>query len=94
MEKGEFGMATKIVRMSEVMKKQHPRWDEFIQRLAGPEGCDFREEPDGRPTSRCQGKKLTKAVLKAMGGVNIPASITYFEKNGGYCDCEVVLNLG
>ena len=24
------------------MRKYHPRWNEFIRRLAGPEGCNFR----------------------------------------------------
>jgi hypothetical protein len=39
------------------MRKGHPRWKEFLDRLSGPEGCNFREKADGqmaftKPTGR------------------------------------------
>jgi hypothetical protein len=31
--------------------------------------------------------------MSEMGGVDIPASLEYFEEHGGYCDCEILLNV-
>jgi hypothetical protein len=28
-----------------------------------------------------------------MEGVNIPETIEFFKANGGYCDCEILLNV-
>jgi len=72
---------------------RHPRWEEFLDRLSGPEGCNFRT------TWTCFGgtdKRHSRRVLAEMGlsPRAIEASLAYFEDHGGYCDCEVVLNLG
>jgi len=32
-------------------------------------------------------------VLKLMGHVDVKASIDFYKQHGGYCDCEVVLNV-
>jgi hypothetical protein len=31
--------------------------------------------------------------MTEMGNVDIPASIAFFEEHGGYCDCEILLNV-
>jgi uncharacterized protein DUF2695 len=36
---------------------------------------------------------LTKRVLALMGDVDVEASIKFFEGHGGFCDCEVMLNV-
>lgn len=73
---------------------RHPRWDEFIERLSGPEGCDFTDT-----TCVCAGgtdKRLSRRILARMGLSEraIAISLAYFEDHGGFCDCEVVLNVG
>ncbi len=75
-----------------IMTPNHDRWDEFCERLGGTEGCDFQE--DG--TWKCLGgtdKTFAIAILIDMGGVDIPASLSFFEQNGGFCDCEILFNV-
>lgn len=70
-------------------------WEQFFDRLAGPEGCDFKEEPDF--TWHCSGgndKPITKAILEDMlddegERDRVLALVDVF---GGHCDCEVILN--
>jgi hypothetical protein len=79
----------------DAMTPQHPRWEEFCNRLAGPEGCNFRKKPDGNATWKCAGgNDRTSAVniLKAMN-MDVAASLAYFEENGGHCDCEILFNV-
>ena len=73
------------------MRPRHPRWTEFIDRLAGPDGCNFKAE-----TWTCFGDtRLTERILAGMGWepAAIAASLRYFRSRGGYCDCEVVFNV-
>jgi hypothetical protein len=85
----------------DVMTPDHPRWAEFVKRLEGPEGCNFRKIWKWwrrRIVFRCDGnqsKPLTRRVLSAMGfdAPSIEASCRYFEANGGHCDCEVCFNV-
>lgn len=66
---------------------------EFIQRLDGPEGCDFKVDgtwscPGGQDLSQA------RAVLAAMG---FEPDVTEtllgcFTALGGYCSCEVLFN--
>ena len=82
------------------MTPQHPRFDEFIERLYGPEGCNWQEGIPGdieSTTWECnneQNRPLSRKILAAMGAteVEIVASLAEFEEFGGYCDCEVVMN--
>jgi hypothetical protein len=72
---------------------QHPQWDEFLNRLYGPDGCNFKT------TWTCSGtteKPLSRRILADMGlsAAAIEATLAYFEEHGGYCDCEVILNVG
>jgi hypothetical protein len=75
----------------EPLLPRHARWEEFLERLCGPEGCDFRGQ---RWT--CQGDhRFTRAILSSMGISEAAAevSIAYFHDHHGYCDCEVVFNV-
>jgi hypothetical protein len=70
---------------------RHPRWSEFLERLAGPEACNFQTD---RWT--CFGDvRFTKRILRDMGldEPSIELSTAYFRDHGGYCDCEVILNV-
>lgn len=86
----------------EVVRDGHPRWHEFLDKLAGPEGCNFHEEDDGKIYWDCDGDRFpetthcrSKRILAAMGfgDAAIEKSLAYFRANGGHCDCEVVFNL-
>ena len=73
----------------QAMTKEHPKWEEFVNRLEGPEGCDFKERVPGKPlteTWTCLGgtdKSLAQAILKTMSEIDIAASMEYFESRGG-----------
>jgi hypothetical protein len=81
----------------QIMTTKHPRWNEFTQRLGGPEGCNFHDDPaTGQMAWTCEGgsdKTLAAAILAKMGGIDVPASLEYFEENGGFCDCEILFNV-
>ena len=80
-----------------LMTDEHERWGEFAARLAGPEGCDFRFDADGRLKWKCAGgidKSRAVRILEQMGGdIDIPGSVADFEEHGGFCDCEIILNV-
>ena len=74
----------------------HADWGTFIEKLEGPEGCDFKKDKDGKITWRCKGgkdKSLAAAIMQARADVDIAASLSYFEHLGGYCDCEILFNV-
>jgi len=77
-----------------LMTPDHPRWDEFLERLSGPDGCDLKEI-DGNRYSKCSAlreRPFASAVLKDMG-MSVQASLTFFNSYGGYCDCEIFSNV-
>lgn len=82
--------------MKEIMNPDHPRWDEFCERLGGPEGCDFKEDKDGKITWKCAGKtdkSFATAILKTMPEISVEKSLAFFEGSGGMCDCEILFNV-
>jgi len=103
-EKGWRSMSNKPrpLNTRQQMTMNHPRWNEFLERLSGPEGCNFHEgvPGDGKTltwtcdcTETCP---LSSRILAEMGLTpdEIEESLEYFCSFGGYCDCEVVLNVG
>jgi len=76
--------------VSEIMTPEHPRWDEFADALSA--AINAQNEPG---VSDCKHTfDSTRQVLAEMGvDVNVEATIKYFELKGGFCDCEVLLNL-
>lgn len=83
----------------DVMNLNHPLWDEFTERLEGPEGCDFRLKDPSDANSvvwKCSGlsdREFATAILKTMPDIDIPGSMAFFDNNGGYCDCEILFNV-
>ena len=68
-----------------VMTPQHPLWKEFTHRLTdilSANGCTSKTD---RPCAN--------RVLKTMIGVDVDGSLKYFEEHGGYCDCEILMNV-
>ncbi len=84
--------------MEQVMNPKHPRWKEFVKRLGGSEGCNYRgnfKEPKTIEWD-CEGhahKTKAKEILNKMGDIDVPESLKFFEKHGGYCDCEILANV-
>jgi hypothetical protein len=76
------------IHQSEVMTTGSRRWNEFADRLdeaLAAMGCASRRGPN---PYHC-----AKQVMTAMGNIDIPASIDFFENHGGNCDCEILLNI-
>ena len=65
----------------QIMTPGHPRWQEFIARLEKAAIC-------------WQTTESAEAVLEAMGGIDVAASILAIRELGGECDCEIVYRLG
>ena len=71
--------------------------DEFFSRLGGEEGCDFKENAEGKVAWKCKGgKDKSKAtdILKKMG-ISEKVMVEFLslcESYGGYCDCEILFN--
>lgn len=65
-----------------VMTNGHPQWSEFIGRLS-------------RVAGQCDSKTLShsSAILQTMGGFDVEKSLEFFRQHGGYCDCEVLMNV-
>jgi len=77
-----------------IMTPSHPRWEEFCEYLAGPRACNMDGgvgESEGCDASTR--KPYAREILKEMGGFDIPTTIEFFESHGGYCDCEILLNV-
>lgn len=81
-----------------VMSIDHPRWTEFIDRLAGKEGCNVRSSKKHGFTWDCDNSAafpLASKILTAMGASSgdIENSIAYFKEHSAYCDCEILWNV-
>lgn len=80
----------------ETMTPSHPRWEEFFKRLEGPEGCNFRQNEAGNIVWNCDNtteRPFARKILADMG-FDVERSLAQFEREGGYCDCEIVFNVG
>jgi len=83
------------------MTTEHPRWSEFVEKLEGPEGCNFHRKNPADPDSitwECaagRDKTIASRLLKQMGATDeeIAQSCQYFEDHGGFCDCEILFNV-
>jgi hypothetical protein len=103
----KYQQSTNQVKLFEVadvqlMSPNHPQWDEFLEELDGPQGCNFHlAVPDDQNSLRwtcVSGKErpLSRRILAEMGltPMEIEATLSYFSQHGGYCDCEVLFNVG
>ena len=81
--------------MNDIMTPEHELWQEFVDRLSGPEGCNISKDNNGDLKWYCSGGSQTKAIaiLESIPGINVEKSLLYFEEHGGYCDCEILLNV-
>jgi hypothetical protein len=75
----------------EVLTPQSPRWNGFCNRLA--QAMHMTDE-----SWHCDGDgphvhRYAKQIMAEMGGIDVPASLAFFESRGGYCDCEILFNV-
>jgi hypothetical protein len=82
----------------EILTPEHERWVEFTERLEGPEGCNFQENPEWPGTGMWQcdaseDRPKARAILERMGGFDIEATLDFFSEYGGHCDCEILFNV-
>ncbi|MGO8763247.1 MAG: DUF2695 domain-containing protein [Desulfobaccales bacterium] len=72
----------KVLYMTkEIMDPNHERWDEFVnEMLKRLVFCDLTH-------------RTTRALLQEMQGIDVDGTLEVFESLGGYCDCEVILNV-
>jgi hypothetical protein len=73
----------------DVLTPESPRWSGFTEALV--------KALDKEPCATAQYPELaylqaTKVMLE-LGDVDIPGSIAFFKSHGGYCDCEILLNI-
>jgi hypothetical protein len=74
---------------STILTPQSPRWKEFVNALG--KACGFREDSD---TWQCDHDyRRAEKIMLAMGGIDIPRTLEYFQSNGGWCDCEILFNV-
>lgn len=71
----------------------HPRWEEFLDRLTGPQGLGVRA--GGWHCAGGEDKTHSRRILLEMGQspAAVEANLAFFERHGGYCDCEVWMNV-
>lgn len=65
-----------------IMNSNHPDWQEFRKLLKQDIG-------------NCNGKmtKTRKILRTYFQDLDIMETFNYFEANGAYCDCEILLNI-
>jgi hypothetical protein len=69
----------------EVLTPDSPLWEAFVEQLEAAideNGCAAGTNKDN-----------AIAVMDRMDGVDINGSLAYFEDHGGYCDCEILMNV-
>jgi hypothetical protein len=74
--------------MSETLTPESLRWNEFtgaLDEALTATGCGG----DAPPHAHSHAKK----IMAEMGNIDVEGSLEFFEARGGYCDCEILLNV-
>jgi len=76
--------------IQQIMTPKNPLWDLFMDELMESMdewGCDGDINATDLP------HRHARTILLAMGNIDIDATIAFFEEHGGYCDCEILINV-
>ena len=75
-----------------LMTPHHPRWEEFITRLAGEGGINTRVKNDILDWDCDHSQRLvfSRYYLAEIAGIDVEASIKWFYDQSWICDCSVV----
>ena len=89
--------------MATILTREHPNWDDFVRILTAivnihEVAVPGEEEPELQWT--CHGDLrqsiATIAFMETLDiteDIDVDGTISYFQANGGYCDCEVLFNV-
>jgi len=76
--------------MKEVLSPSHKYWPALRQRLNDA----LVTYVNGKPHSKCQGNLTqTTKILQSMHNIDIEETLILFQELGGYCDCEILMNV-
>jgi hypothetical protein len=76
----------------EVLTPKSPRWSVFADTLSQTliiSATTWRCDGDQGPNVH----RYAKQIMGEMGNIDIPASVAGLKHLGGYCDCEILLNV-
>lgn len=82
-----------------LMTPEHPEWDDFmdmlVEQLVEDSGLELTDELTiAHITGGCDHTfDKSRAAMMLIEDANIRESLENFKDKGGYCDCEVVLNI-
>jgi len=68
---------------NQIVDYNHPYWHAVYARLVpvyNEEGCSHKFD-------------LVRKILTSLPNVDIDETLDFYRENGGYCDCEVILNV-
>jgi hypothetical protein len=92
--------------MDIIMNKNHPKWEEFLERLDGIEGCNFRYIDENLTEKQglndrininwnCKhgnNKYYAKEIIrKYYPECHIRLTMQFFESKGACCDCRNII---
>jgi uncharacterized protein DUF2695 len=78
--------------MTEIMTPKSQRWDAFAAALDEAIECEGCDGDEGQ-ASLGRTHRHAKKIMGDMGAIDVEASLAFFKENGGYCDCEVLMNV-
>lgn len=79
------------VMKTKIMDKRNKNFYKFIEEL--DKKCNFRGEGKDIRWNCEHDHRRCKEILQKHKDIDIDATIKYFERNGGYCDCEILFNV-
>jgi hypothetical protein len=67
--------------MGQILTPRHKHWDDFAEAMLNLiEPCDYTN-------------KGAQSILQTIKGVDVEGTLEQFKTMGGYCDCEIRLNV-
>ena len=87
-------MILEFPKRPETLTPDSPRWEEFCDRLADvleEKGCDGDFGANRETPKRVL--QHARRILAEMGDVDVLSTLSLFGKLGGYCDCEILMNV-
>ena len=76
--------------MTEILTPSHLLWPKFRKKL---EDTLFTYA-NNKLHNRCKGDlSQTIKILRSMHNIDIEETLILFQEMGGYCDCEVLMNV-
>lgn len=75
-----------------LMHPEHPRWEEFAVKLWVELDFDWGDKGVRSKCNMSHSRPSASKILKEMGA-DVAASLALFEMSGGFCDCEIIINV-